>query len=237
MKKSLLVAGALLVLGAATASAQPGTIGLAWNDCAGPTTQTFACNSNAGAPFTLVGSFTPSTELPEFLGISVDINIQFPNVATVPDWWQHGAGLCRGTTGIATNFDFTSGPFTCLDFYVGAAAGGFAYDVGYGAANRSRLRIQLAVPFENRGFIDQSAEWYAFKVNLLRAKTTGTGSCVGCMEATNVVLDEIQLFQPPEQNNDPRISAPSAAGNTAGYQAGPTPVRNATWGQVKSLYR
>jgi hypothetical protein len=237
MKKSMIIAGAMMVLGASIASAQ-GEINLAWTDCnaSGTPMTTFACNSNTGLN-SLVGSFVAPGTLPEFLGISVDMNFQFTGSPGIPLWWQHGAGTCRGTTGMATNFDFTAN-FNCLDFYVGSAAGGFAYDMGYGAPNRSRLRIQLAVPFENRGQIsDADGEYYAFKVNLLRSKTTGTGSCEGCATPVNIVLDEIQLFQPPEQANDPRIITPGATNATAGWQTGPTPVKNATWGQVKSLYR
>jgi hypothetical protein len=235
MKKSLLLAGALLVLGASTASAQ---IDLYWTDCDNANNTTvFACAVNTGIN-TLVGTFVAPGDLPEFLGLSVDMNFQFTGSPDIPLWWQHGAGTCRGTTGLATSFDFTTNLGGCLDFFVGSAAGGFAYDMGYGAPNRSRLRIQCAVPFENRGPISGAdGQYYAFKVNLLHSKTTGTGSCAGCSTPVNIVLDEIQLFQPPEQGNDPRILTPGATNAVAGFQAGPTPVRNATWGQVKSLYR
>ena len=237
MKKSMIIAGAMMVLGASIASAQ-GEINLRWTECDNANnTVIFACNSNTGLS-TLVGSFIAPGTLPEFLGLSVDMNFQVTGSPDVPLWWQHGAGTCRGTTGLATNFDFTAANGSCLDFYVGSAAGGFAYDMGYGAPNRSRLRIQCAVPFENRGPVsDADGEYYAFKVNLLRSKTTGTGSCAGCTQQTNIVLDEIQLFQPPEQGNDPRITTTGPTQGVAGWQAGPTPVKNATWGQVKSLYR
>ncbi len=182
-------------------------INLAWNDCGDPSSQVFACNVNSGVA-TAVASFLPPAGIVEFLGISADINIQFPGTSTVPDWWKHGTGQCRGTTGLATNFDFTAGPFNCLDFYFGQAAGGFAYDIGYGAPNRARLRVQCAVPFENRGPVETDYEWYAFKVNLLRSKSTGAGSCAGCDVQACLVLNFIQLFQPPEKNNDPVLIRP-----------------------------
>ena len=57
MKKSLLIAGALLITGAAAASASG--INMSWNDCGATGTQnvTFACNANAGAPFSGIASF------------------------------------------------------------------------------------------------------------------------------------------------------------------------------------
>ncbi len=195
-----------------------GTINLSWDDCglSGTVLKTFACDANTGTPFTFVGSFVPSSTLPEFLGVSVDMVIRW-DTSNVPDWWRHGSGLCRGNTGLATNFDFTSGPFSCLDFYVGFGAGGHAYDLGYGSPNQARLRIQAAVPFENRGVIDPSSEYYAFKVSLLRGKTTGSGSCNGCFEPACIVLNEIQLFQTPELANDPRITN-SGARNFVNWQ-------------------
>jgi hypothetical protein len=231
-------------LGASAASAQ-GQINLAWNDCgaAGAVDAAFACNTNSGAPFSMVASFVAPGALPEFLGISAQIDMKFDS-GTVPDWWAHGTGFCRGTTGLATNFDFTSGPFTCFDFYIGSAAGGFAYDVGFGTPNRARFRVQCAVPFDNRGAIDGSTgEIYAFKGNVLRSKTTGTGNCLGCEIAGCIVLNEMQLFQPPAQANDPVITTPGT-GNHVTWQGGAntncpasTPTKSATWGQVKSLYR
>ena len=241
MKKTLLIAGAMVVVGAATASAAG--INLSWVDCGtfGTQNATFACNVNTGSN-SAVGSFDPPS-IPEFLGISAQLDITTAT-ATVPDWWAHGTGQCRGTTGLATNFDFTANS-NCLDFYVGQAAGGFAYDVGYGTPNRARFRIQCAVPFDNRGPVDAGTEYYAFKANFLRAKTTGTGACTGCTESACIVLNEIQLFQPPEQNNDPIITNPLTR-NWVTWQSPPegppgcplsTPTQGKSWGQVKSLYR
>lgn len=244
MKKSLLIAGTMLVLGASMASAQGG-INLSWNDCGtfGTGNITFACNTNAGAPFTAVGSFYPPATLPEFLGINAQIDLR--SQGPTPEWWKHNTGFCRGTTGLSVNFDFTSGPFNCADFFVGAAAGGFVYEYPAGpapAGERSRVRLTCAVPFDNRGQIDEGVEYYAFKLNVLRAKTSGAGSCPGCNVPVCLVLDNIQLFQPPEQANDPIISNP-ADRNFVTWQASDptcpasTPAANKTWGQVKSLYR
>ena len=243
MKKSVLIAGAMLVLGAGAASAAG--INLSWNDCGAAGTQnvTFACNSNAGAPFTMVGSFIPPAGVDNFLGISAQVDIT-TDQATLPDWWKHGNGQCRGTTGLNTDFNFTSGPFTCTDFYAGQAAGGFAYDVGYGTAARARFRIQCAVPIDNKGPVDPATEYYAFKGVILRSKTTGAGSCAGCSNPGCIVLNEIQLFQPPDAGFDPSITNP-ADRNYVTWQSAPaspicpqsTPTKSSTWGQVKSLYR
>jgi hypothetical protein len=243
MKKTMIMAGLALALTASFAAAQPG-INLSWNDCGvnGTASQTFNCASNTGTPFVLVASFIPPAGVPEFLGISSQIDIT-TSTPSLPLWWQHGTAFCRSTSGLAVNFDFTSGPFNCVDFYVGSAAGGFAYDVGFGTPNRARLRVQAAVPFDNKGPVDDTMEYYAYKVNLLRAKSTSTGSCVGCLEQACIVLNDMQLFQPFELGNDPTINNP-ANQNFVTWQAASvpgcplsTPTQKSSWGQVKSLYR
>lgn len=233
-----------LALGASVASAEG--INLSWNDCGSAGTQnaTFACNTNTGLPFSAVASYVPPAGIARFLGLASQMDI-YTELATLPDWWKHGTSGCRGTSGLAVNFDFTSGPFVCQDFYVGQAAGGFAYDVGFGSAGRARFRIQCAVPFDNLGPIDAGFEYYAYKANFTRSKTSGTGFCDGCQYSACLVLNEIQLFQPPDALNDPRlynslersfITWQLPVGGPIGCPLS-TPTRNSSWGRVKSMYR
>ncbi len=244
MKKNILIAGAMLVLGASFASAEG--VNLSWNDCgiAGQQNQTFACNTNSGAPFVLVASYDPPANVTKLGGLSAQIDIT-TDQANLPDWWKHGTGQCRGTTGLSVSFDFTSGPFSCADYFGGQAAGGTAYDVGFGSPARARFRIQAAIAAGTEQPVDPGTEYYAFKANLLRAKTSGTGNCVGCSNSACIVLNEIQLFQPLELANDPIITNPRDR-QFATWQnpaTGPvgcplsTPTKSKTWGQVKSLYR
>jgi hypothetical protein len=184
-------------------------VNLSWNDCgaAGVQNMTFACNANTGAPFTAIASFVPPTSLPEYLGFNsqIDLRSQTP---TLPEWWKHGSSFCRGTTGLAVSFDFTAGPFTCFDIFAGQAAGGFVYEYPF-SSDRGRVRVTAAVPFDNRGPVDEGVEYYAYKLNVLRSRSTGTGSCSGCDVPMCLVLDHIQLFQPPERDNDPILMNPS----------------------------
>ncbi len=197
-----------------------GGINVAWNDCgaAGTSVQSFACDTNTGDPFSLVASFAPPPGLVEFLGLSATLRITGD---ALPDWWQFGAGLCRGFNGLATSFDGWG--VACEDFWHGTAAGGFAYDVSWGDATTSRLRVQMAVPFENRGPVNADLEYYAFKVRLMRSKTVGSGACSGCDVPRQITLDEIQLFQPPERGNDPVLTVPLHSA-VAFWQSVPGPV-------------
>lgn len=242
MKKTLVLAGSMLALMATIASAQG--INLAWDDCGtnGTSTMSSTCSSNSGVPFGLYASFDPPVGVDEFLGISSQIDIT-SSTPSLPDWWKHGTGQCRTTSGLSITFDFTSGPFACADFYSGQAAGGFAYDIGFSSANRARLRVQAAVPVDNRGPVANGTEYYAFKVNLQRSKSANPGACAGCVEPMCIVLNSVQLFQPLEEGNDPEITNP-ANSNYVTWQAPviagcplSTPTRNSSWGAVKSLYR
>lgn len=243
MKKTLVAAGVMLALSASLAAAEG--INLSWNDCglAGTSVSSFTCNSNSGVPFTLVASFVPPTQsVNRFLGVSAQVDFS-TNTAALPDWWKHGTGQCRGSAALSTNFDFLSGPFTCFDPFGGQAAGGNLYEPGFSVPNRARMLVQCAIAAGTEIPLDSSTETYAFKVNITRTKTTGTGSCPGCTEPVCIVLNEIQLFQPLEENFDPKITM-AADRNFATWQGASvpgcplsTPTRNSSWGQVKSLYR
>ena len=184
-----------------------GGINLSWDDCglAGTSNKNFACDGIDGLPFVAVGSFSSATTLPEFLGATVDIRLESED-ENLPDWWSNGTSQCR--RGLATNFDFTSSPLSCTDFNAGQAVGGFLYEVGYGGPNRARLSIQYAVPYENRGEVEQGVEYYAFKVQVERTKSIGTGVCSGCEAPVCIRLNAMQLFQPPEFANDPELFDP-----------------------------
>jgi hypothetical protein len=202
--------------------------------------KTFACDVNTGPPFSLLGSFIPPGEVNEFLGLSAQVDI-CTMTPTFIDWWAHGTGRCRGTTGLSVNFNFTS-MLSCADAFFGQAAGGFAYDVSYGDIDRARLRIQCAVPFDNRLPLDALTEYYACRIDIGRSKTTGTGSCAGCTVYACIILNSIQLFQPPALAFDPILSNPIDRyfvwwQNGVPGCPGIVPVKATSWGQLKSLYR
>src|SRR5436309_892847 len=138
--KSIVAAGAMLLLSCSGATAQG--VNLSWNDCGtnGAASMTYGCASNAGAPFAMIASFVPPHGVNAFLGLASQIDITTPT-AVLPDWWKHGASECRGAAGLAAAFDFTTGFSNCYDFWQGQAGGGLAYDVGFGAPNRARLRV------------------------------------------------------------------------------------------------
>jgi len=159
-------------------------LNLSWNDCGtfGAPTQVFGCNVNTGAGFTLVGSFVPPPGVNELIGMNAEILVM-ADAPSLPDWWRHGVGECRGNIALSTSFDFTNGPFDCQDFWAGQASGGFAYEIGYVGPRTARITIQCGVPSNLRGPVDSVTECYAFVVRFARTRSTGTGSCSGLRSA------------------------------------------------------
>ena len=241
MKKTLTIAGAILALSATLAAADG--INLSWSDCGtfGAAMNSFTCNSNSGTPFSMVASFTSPAPMPEFLGLSAQIDLT-TNTPALPDWWKHGTGLCRGSAAMSVNFDFTAN-VNCTDVFVGQAVGGYLYEGGFSVPNRARLLVQCAIPLGTQGPIDDVSEYYGFRANITRTKSTGTGSCPGCPDPVCVVLNEIQLIQPDQFNFNPKVTTAISRNfvtwQTATVPGCPlsTPTRNSSWGQVKSLYR
>ena len=247
MKKTLLIAGALLCLGVSMASAQGG-INLSWTDCGtfGTLQRNFACNSNTGGN-TMVGSAISPVVINQCVAMTTVLDLQTNQAALTP-WWNFDGAGCRATPSALTgNFDFTGSTFSCNDIWAGNATGGSNYISGFGAVpNRGRIRLVCAVV--NPVVVDNSTENYYFKASFSNAKTTGTGSCAGCTDGACIVLNSLELDQQPGvEGGNTIITNPldsqyvlwQAGGNsvTPGGCPQATPTKNATWGSVKSLYR
>ncbi len=188
-------------------------INLSWNDCgvAGDSVKTFACDTNTGVDH-LVATFVPPRGINRFVGLSADLRIA---ATSLPDWWKHGAGQCRPGGSLVPEFDVPGE--ACATAWPGTQAGGFSYELGSYGANTARLRLQAAVPSEEAFALVDGLEYYAFRVRVARAKTTGAGSCAGCLVPVQVRLENIQLFQPADANRDPLLDAP-IHGATAYWQ-------------------
>ena len=86
--------------------------------------------------------------------------------------------------------------------------GGFVYEIGTNGPNTARIRVQYAIPYDQRAPLVAGREYYAFKVRIARSRTVGSPSCEGCSTPVNITLRELQLFQPPELNYDPVLDQP-----------------------------
>ena len=195
-----------------------GVLDLAWDDCglAGSETKNFACDRNAGEPFSLVGSFAPPVGVDRLMGLDADIGVY---ATTLPDWWKHGIGQCRGTIGLSTTFDFTSDAGSCADFWAGRGSGATTYALDYYGPNTARIHIHAGM--FGTAAVDPRTHYDAFKVNIF--PTSSVGGCNGCDTPVRLILQQIQLLQTASAGYDPVISTPYHR-NAALWQGAPGPL-------------
>lgn len=238
MKKTLLLCGALLAISATVASAAG--LNLKYNDCGadGISNKTFTCASNSGTN-ALVASVVAPQALSRFVGIDVVMDLQTAGPA-LPAWWDLRGGVgCRpNALSMSTDFSGTpSGGANCEDIFLGGGGGGIgAYNVGFGGPNRARIVAFWAVPDERPL---STNETYMFRMVF---NNTNTTVCGGCLEPACIVLNLIRLAQPAgagdfEVTNAAEAQHVTWQGGTGIACPGTVPAKNATWGQVKSLYR
>ncbi len=219
----------------------------AWNAClseGGTANKDFACSSNTGTNV-LFGSFVLAADQPLCTGIEAMVEIAAAT-DSLPAWWQlFNADACRRTS-LATSFDFSNDPGTaCTDMWLGAGIGGIGSyhtywttpQVPSGLANRSRVRFGAAVPAGTPMQLTAGIEYYAFKLLVNNAKTTGATACSGCSMPVCLLLSELNVVQSDGQHEALTVAQTSnlvtwqGAANCPGAMA----QQNVTWGQIRSV--
>jgi hypothetical protein len=238
---------------------------MAWNDCAasgGTQLRAFACDVNTGSN-KAVGTFVLDQPMSDFVGVEVVIDLKSAANA-MPPWWQFfNPGSCRRISMNAT-FDFSFlASSECVDPFGQPGQGGLAgycvpgsncVDAPYEA---SRARIKMAGAIADPVALETGLEYYAFILTITNAKTVGADACAGCLEPVCLLLNSIKAAglngatELTTVGADPNPGLigwqcglatfynPSAIGVCAGNHPDceSTPVRNPTWGQIKSLWR
>lgn len=244
MKRLLLLCVVLLSVTASAALAQG--INLSWTKCGalGTENKTFACNTNVGF-HTMFVSFVPPAGVTAVNRMDVTIDLQSAGSA-LPNWWKFKNTYSCRATALSVSADFTTS-FDCLDYWRGLAAGGLvAYQAPSGrpgsGANTARMILLFAIPDSSVAPLEEGSEYYGVSLRMTNVKTVFTGSCFGCLDPVCLVLNEVLLSQvaPLPQH---RLQTPMQrnwitwqGGLVAGGCPAATPVRNSTWGAVKSLY-
>ena len=245
MKKLLTLAAAALALSATVASAQNlpgGSIHMGWMDCyfggaGGVANQAFVCNTNAGAAFIAFASVVPPTGLTQYVGSAAVFDIQ-SSAASLPLWWQYGG--CRLSTSLTAAA--AAGVTTCPDLTNNPQFGGIDYNFTNNPA-RARLRTAYAMDAGLAGPVSDAEELTVLQLSINRNRTTGTGSCAGCLTPVCIVFNSLLLDQVnPSLPKGYVVSGEQQWLTWQGANAqvpcpAATPTQSKTWGQVKSLYR
>jgi hypothetical protein len=255
MKKVTLLCALLLAVTAGVAAAGPG-VNLRWNACIGDggvTNRNFACNTNAGASNVMVAGFELGSEIVQASGQEIVIDLASTQ-PTLPAWWSmFQAGTCRQTS-LSMNTSISLSAVNCVDWANAQAAGGIgAYNIGQRGPNTSRIKIAIAVPIAALADLLPGQEYFSVNLAINNAKTVGTGACAGCNDGVCLVFNSVKVTTPSPGGIDDRTLTGPANGtdsNFVTWQGGgavvvgavsgcpaATPTKNATWSQVKSMYR
>ena len=241
-------AGALMFAAPAVAA---DSIYLSWSRChgegLGTQNRSFACDTNDGSEV-IVCSFKLATPLAQVSGNEIVIDVLSQD-DPLPAWWEmKDPGTCRqtGLIGFNTTQDPRDG--VCVDWGQGQSEGGIgAYNSELGAVDNSlvtrhrRLKIADAVPLAAVGDLAADIEYFSCNIGISHDKTVGDGACAGCSGPVCLVFNTL-LVTAMDFGNSRRIDGFGSSDSILTWQGtGPNcllvPVENATWGQVKALYR
>lgn len=219
---------------------------LDWHDCWLGTTAasnlTFSCLGNFGDRLLVLG-FTLDQPIDSVIAIEAVVDIEHAD-ATLPDWWHFEQGGCREGSLDAT-LDMT-GLDGCSDPWGGSGTAVLqGYDLGqpFGGANQARIKVVAAVPSIDARMLLAGTPYTAMALRLDNFRSSGGGSCPGCEGSACLVLNSLLVKRLPGGSGDVFLQIPGPAdGNFAtwngvGANCAAVPVRTATWGRVKSLYR
>jgi hypothetical protein len=149
-------------------------------------------------------------------------------------------GIGTGTTGVCRN-----------PWAGGNLGGGFQY---YSASNGQTVvadgaRIKMAFARDTETSLTSGQQYMAgmFLIDSFNDVDTGSGECTGCSEDACLVFNQLELYQTVGSPGGDILYLTTAAtrqyitwqGGTIGGSGCPlqVPVRNTTWGSVKSTYR
>jgi hypothetical protein len=262
MTKSLLLAATLLLLTVTTSFAQRGTLSLGWNNCrvngGGVPNATFACNTNDGEGPLLVGSFTPnaSANLQSLNSAYLYVDI-YQSDTNLNAWWQFTDPPVVGCRSLAFwNLDVRNAAgATCDRSYwseVGSPVSVVRWFFPTYRPNHGTLRILVAV----------NGEWSTRRRRsaLAKSRSSRCASRQSGVHGSRLVPDCCSvspLFRRGgffQSNFDNFTIDAVGPGNYPGdgpkcatWQVTPpvvdacpndgSPVRNTTWGSIKSIYR
>ena len=235
----------LLVSLAAPARAQYGSVRLAWNDCgsAGTSARAFACNTNTGSDVLHV-SFQPGNATDAVYRFDTVVVIGYESFAAIPDWWSFVpvTGCRRGS--LLASADFTASSGACADPWMGQAFTSLSVTTAYlmeGSYRRHYLRVSATLPTAAAVPLDPATEYYGVRLTLNHQKTVGAGACGGCAQSVCLALDPYGSRTYADPANPVQTSLYPSFGysvvwNGEGSCDRLVPVKNRTWGALKSLY-
>ncbi len=248
MKKTLLFFSVLLALSVGVASAQVTTPGLylGWDHCVGDggvLNKTFACTATTDGN-TMVLSWVPTQSVPLFSSAEVWVDISFRS-GVLPAWWGNA---CAGriNSWLSCNVSRPGGAINCADSWTENAMSGIA-DYRQNLPWASQLDAAGALPMGDEKLVDAGREYFLLNIRFSNAKARVVDGCLGCLIPACIDFSRLQYYQPDPEPVVTVFGSQHATRHLISWQypsdsqtnclQAAEPVRNTTWGAVKSLYR
>ena len=246
MRCVAIVVAALALLTLSIRSRAAG-VNLSWDNCGASGLQDKAiancATANTGQQVLYASFVAPA-------GISLkSANMWFGLISAsplMPAWWTIGAPPnCRD--GAVLTASFTPGCSGAMDYWSTVEGGPFGPTPSYitnpppgthmvPGLNHAGLNAFVAVNNDLAYAINEGQEIYLMTLTLTNTAST---TCGGCDVPVCILFNLVELTDPPTV-----VSGPPAGGRDfvtwqggAGAPCAEVPVRNVTWGRVKSLYR
>lgn len=235
----------LLAALAVPARAQHGSVRLMWTHCgaAGTNARTFACNTNSGSD-ALILSFKPANATDAIYQFETSLTVGDQDFSLIPDWWAFvpATGCRRGL--LTANAGFSSAGGACEDPWLGQGLATVAVTpltIIDGGVRRLRLNVVAAIPTSAAAPLDPASEYFAVRLTLGHQKSVGTGACAGCALPMCIAFNPGASYTVANPANPTRTVLWTDFGESVVWNGTTScerlvPVRNATWGAIKSLY-
>jgi hypothetical protein len=209
-----------------------------WSDVGAASNLTWACDSDTYNGIRMTCSFELDAGMPDFAGVAVFLE-GMTEGSVLPDWWKLGAlgsGDCReGLIGLTGEKPFSS---ACVSPWQGEQLGGIGL-YSWDSWADGRMHVNGAWAMAEPVPLEANVEYFACQLRISAARTVG--GCAGCSVPAIWAISRMQLtrvsanlsMDSPYHDGNQCITWQSST-SSCGQ---PIPVRNATWGQLKSLYR
>jgi len=180
-----------------TLHADQGGLNAAWTECStggGTTIAGFACDTNSGAPHSVVFSVVAPpgiTALTAFEAEAIVIGNN-PN-QPLPDWWRFDPQGCRSSS-MTISLPNSQSTSSCEDALVGATLSSrmyYPYVEQYGG----RIRVVGFIGPPSPVALTVGQEYGLFRLTINNSKTTGSGACTGCDQPVQIVFRWVKLVQ------------------------------------------
>jgi hypothetical protein len=237
-----LLAPALLLL----SMAGPAPVGAAgndirWTDCSSAGARNMNSDCFTTPPRKLYVGIVPPAGADHVIGFDAWIAVSVGS-GGIPPYWEVWPGGCRDGK-VRGNFDFTAGPFTCADPWMGQLNGTLEImPPPYLAGYTFGLHLSGTLPDSQEVAMDPSTEYYLGSVSVVGSDPA---LCAGCLLPGCFVLENVCLRQRPGAplicQGYREVGTPSCLWQDPQQVysgcALPVPAMRTSWGAIKIRYR